>query len=145
MTDEELLDKVLGKAERHSSKTKIWRQSEKGKQSTRKNHLWVMYRLTLDQYDKLFEFQNGRCAGCNRQPGLRRLAVDHCHSTGEIRGLLCWSCNNGLAFYDDDADRLQKLAGYLRTPPATQALGLTVYGLLGKAQRKKKMVYGGPQ
>lgn len=145
MTDQELLDKVFGKASRTAARIKAYRQTPAAREGARKNRIWTLYRLTLDQYDSILRHQGGTCAGCNRLPGARRLHIDHCHATGAIRGLLCWSCNKGLAFYDDDADLLTTLAGYLRNPPATQALGLTVYGLLGKAQRKKKMVYGGPQ
>jgi hypothetical protein len=49
--------------------------------------------LTIAQYDELLEAQGGVCAICGRPPKNRRLAVDHNHKTGKIRGLLCWVCN----------------------------------------------------
>lgn len=60
-----------------------------------------------------------------------------------IRGLLsCWA-NKGLAYFDDDPAQLRRAADYLENPPAVTALGRQVFGLLGKARRKKVMIYGG--
>lgn len=44
-------------------------------------------------YDSMLQCQNGVCSICGNPPGVRRLAVDHCHETGKVRGLLCVSCN----------------------------------------------------
>lgn len=51
--------------------------------------------ITTAQYAALEQQQNGKCAICKRTRGAhsRRLAVDHDHVTGKVRGLLCWSCN----------------------------------------------------
>jgi hypothetical protein len=67
----------------------------------RKDLLWQRYRLTIDDYNKMFEKQEGRCAICKRQrPYL--LLVDHCHKTHRVRGLLCKICNTFLAYIHDD-------------------------------------------
>lgn len=50
--------------------------------------------ITPEQYDRMLADQNGVCAICERPPKNRRLAVDHDHDTGRVRGLLCWWCNN---------------------------------------------------
>ncbi len=73
------------------------------------------YGITLEDYDKIYDSQNGCCAICNRhQQALKRLlAVDHCHTTGEIRGLLCHSCNLLLGFANDNAEVLTKAISYL--------------------------------
>jgi hypothetical protein len=87
----------------------------------RKRWLWVTYGLTVERYEALRAAQHNLCAIC-RQPEIRRhpkggewqLSVDHCHETGEIRGLLCEACNNGLGKFHDDPDLIEKAAAYLR-------------------------------
>ena len=53
------------------------------------------------------------CAICNRIPD-KRLAVDHCHTSGKVRGLLCAKCNSGLAFYEDNPRYLLAAVSYCR-------------------------------
>ena len=63
--------------------------------AARKTHLKCNYNMTVDEYDELYQKQNGVCAICGKKEshrnkyGVRRLSVDHNHSTGKIRGLLC--------------------------------------------------------
>lgn len=71
------------------------------------------YGLSLDEYDALYEAQQGLCAICDRPDPNRRLCVDHCHETGEVRGLLCSSCNTALGLLGDDVDRLIRAMEYL--------------------------------
>lgn len=52
--------------------------------------------VTLDQYERLLAAQGGHCALCPNGPKTRRLHVDHEHSTGRVRGLLCHRCNRVL-------------------------------------------------
>jgi hypothetical protein len=65
--------------------------------------------------------QGGRCAICGKVPRSRRLAVDHDHKTGEVRGLLCASgdfgCNKGLGYFNDDPELLRRAYEYLVDPP----------------------------
>lgn len=75
--------------------------------------------LSRRDYDALSEEQGHACAIC-REPervvirGRKTsLAVDHCHTTGAVRGLLCAKCNRGLGLFDDDMDRLKAAVGYL--------------------------------
>jgi hypothetical protein len=71
--------------------------------------------LTEDQYFGLFEVQQHRCAICGAERrSLRVLAVDHCHDTGRIRGLLCQDCNLGMGQFEDDPALLEAAARYLR-------------------------------
>ena len=70
------------------------------------------------EYADMLADQQGRCAICREQCGTgRRLAVDHEHSSGRIRGLLCFRCNTSLARYEQYAQRFaQYLAdGKIRT------------------------------
>lgn len=54
------------------------------------------YGLTIAAYRALLESQNGRCAICGAKQG-EKLKIDHDHRTGKVRGLLCGSCNVGIA------------------------------------------------
>lgn len=103
--------------------------------------LWELYRITDLDYDRVLEAQDGRCAITGKIPTLH-LNIDHDHKTGLFRGLLSAWANKGLSFFNDDPACLEAAARYLRNPPAVSAIG-PHYGLLGRAQRKKKMIYGG--
>jgi hypothetical protein len=71
------------------------------------------YGITLDQFEQMFALQGSACAVC-RKTGVT-LCVDHCHRTGEIRGLLCRRCNIALGYCDDDPDILLAAVAYLRS------------------------------
>ena len=60
------------------------------------------YGITLDDYNKMFNAQEGKCAICKKhQNELKKtLCVDHDHKTGKVRGLLCGRCNAGLGYYE---------------------------------------------
>lgn len=60
------------------------------------------YGITLEEYTKILLDQNSSCAICGRHQSEFKLAlaVDHCHTTGKIRGLLCGPCNTGLGHYE---------------------------------------------
>lgn len=66
-------------------------------------------------YNELREKQDYRCAICGRHEETIqiRLAVDHCHLTGQVRGLLCASCNQGLGYLGDDYESLIAATKYL--------------------------------
>jgi hypothetical protein len=86
-------------------------------------HLKATYGITIDEYDQLFESQDGTCWICDGGTSKRFLAVDHDHKTGEVRGLLCATCNKTLGKFRDNPERFDKAAAYLRTPPASTVLG----------------------
>lgn len=84
-----------------------------------------VYGIDLAEYERLLKLQNGKCAICGRKPtGRMRLAVDHDHVTGKVRGLLCSgdpSCNHSLlGGAHDDARMLWNAYVYLLSPPATR-------------------------
>lgn len=84
-----------------------------------------LYGITSEEYQRIYEYQGGSCAICQRARGLRKkLSVDHDHSTGEVRGLLCQKCNRDvLGHLRDDTNALYRAADYLMSPPARNALG----------------------
>ena len=77
--------------------------------------------ITAEDYDRMLISQNGVCKICRlpetqvdrRTGGVRRLAVDHCHSTDKVRGLLCCGCNTGIGNLGDSAERLRAAADYV--------------------------------
>lgn len=64
--------------------------------------LMSVYGLTVEQYEEMFSKQDGVCAICKQPWKTRRLAVDHCHKTGKIRGLLCGRCNGQLGWLENE-------------------------------------------
>lgn len=87
--------------------------------TNRNSYLKRKYGITEEQYEELLLAQAGKCAICLCKPRTRRLAVDHNHKTGEIRGLLCSRCNHGLLGHAHDSiPVLERALEYLRNPPA---------------------------
>ena len=84
----------------------------------------ITYGITEAQYEAILKVQNGRCYICQRATGARRrLAVDHNHATGEVRGALCKPCNRDvLGHLRDDVGALQRAIDYLTNPPARRVL-----------------------
>ena len=71
--------------------------------------------LTIEDYDQMLLKQGEVCKICEKQCSSgKRLAVDHCHTTGKVRGLLCSRCNQGLGHFQDDSGRLLIAAAYLQ-------------------------------
>jgi len=74
----------------------------------------AVYGITIEQYGEMLEAQGGVCAICREPcPSGKNLAVDHCHETGAVRGLLCARCNSGIGQFLDSPDRLRAAIGYL--------------------------------
>lgn len=72
-----------------------------------------IFGITREQFDAQSLLQGGVCAICRRGPGKRRLAIDHCHTTGKLRGLLCERCNTGIGHLGDSPERLEIARRYL--------------------------------
>lgn len=80
------------------------------------NRLLKKYGITTEQRDALLAAQNFRCAVCATDtPGGRGTwHVDHCHTSGRVRGLLCCQCNRGLGQFKDNPALLLNAANYLK-------------------------------
>ena len=88
---------------------KKYRESHPG--FSRNNNLLYKFNISLVQYDRMLAEQNGCCAICGRHQSEFKtaLAVDHNHQTGEIRGLLCRSCNSGIGYLVVDKHNIDLL------------------------------------
>lgn len=81
-------------------------------------YLLRTYGITKADYEALYEFQGGLCALCRRATGKsKRLSVDHDHKTGEVRGLLCGTCNKILGHARDDVEFFERGMNYLHATP----------------------------
>ena len=126
-------DFYLFKGNRHSAKCKECTKAtriEYGKanpEKIRNNNLRKAFGITAEQYDEMFAAQGGVCAICGQQSRTkhgngktRKLAVDHDHETGEVRGLLCMACNRAMGLLKDNPRVLRRAADYLEQPPHRQ-------------------------
>lgn len=92
---------------------------EAAKRIIRRAGLKKYYGMTIEDYDKMYFRQNGVCVTCGKpetaknQYGIRRLAVDHNHKTGKVRGLLCTCCNRLIGLAKDDINTLKRIIEYL--------------------------------
>ena len=107
-------------------KTKLLKSSatwrEKNPDSDANKQLRRKYGITLEQYNNLFQLQNGLCGICGKSESTRRwkkthgnerLAVDHCHETGVVRGLLCFKCNTAIGSLGDNEEMVMRVIFYL--------------------------------
>jgi len=101
------------------SATLRWRRMnpESYRISARKSELKRRHGITLEEYDRMFQEQRGRCQICkNKGAGTSKyypLDIDHCHLTGKIRGLLCGLCNRGIGQLKDSPAILRAAVAYL--------------------------------
>jgi hypothetical protein len=87
------------------------RKSYKRNQQYKKN-----FGITLADYNQLFLNQNGNCAICGKNQSTfnQALAVDHCHKTDKVRGLLCTNCNIAIGLLYEDISSIQSALVYLK-------------------------------
>jgi hypothetical protein len=93
---------------------------EAHRKAARKNQL-QKYGLTEEAYAAMVVSQGGCCLICGSP--VDRLHVDHDHSTGDVRGLLCQSCNHGLGNFKDRVDLLLRAADYLVSGDVSSEIG----------------------
>jgi len=89
-----------------------YRKTDKCKELTWGYRIKAKYGISVAEYNKLFQKQNGVCAICGRT-NKRRLVVDHNHITGEVRGLLCDNCNKGIGLMGDSIPLFEKAIKYI--------------------------------
>jgi hypothetical protein len=111
--------KAQGKAQYEKFRDKrIARACEYGKHQRRTNRAHVRnvillrkYGITQKKWDAIFEKQGKVCAICGSSS--KTWHTDHCHTTGKVRGILCFGCNVGLGNFRDDVTRLDAAIKYL--------------------------------
>ena len=102
----------------HRNRTNEYRRKlrvtdpEKLKLSNRNSKLKQSYGITHDDYLVMFNKQDKRCACCGKETD--KLVVDHNHTTGEIRELLCTQCNTALGLLNEDVTVMQNMINYTR-------------------------------
>lgn len=116
---EKVTAKIKEWGERNKDKVKAARKQrhQETKHERRVNNLKQLYGIDDTDYDRMLVEQGGCCAICgskdHKNSRTKYFAVDHCHSTGVVRGLLCNSCNKGIGLLQDNPEVLKAAAGYL--------------------------------
>ncbi|WP_333627851.1 endonuclease VII domain-containing protein [Stenotrophomonas cyclobalanopsidis] len=99
----------------------------KTRTATRERHLVRKYGVTLADYGSMLHEQDGKCAICSAPEAEQFKGVfhvDHCHTTGKVRGLLCRGCNHMLGVVADDVHKLLRAITYLKGPQvAAEVIG----------------------
>lgn len=104
-------------ARNKEAKQEYWRSyRRKNPDVSLRSGLKYRYGLSLDQFREMESRQAGLCLACGRRPK-SPLVIDHCHDTGEVRGLLCRGCNTALGLTAEDPKILRGLATYLEEKP----------------------------
>jgi hypothetical protein len=94
--------------------------------------------ITLSEFERILEAQDGHCAICPSTGGTRALHVDHDHRTGLVRGLLCFFHNSLLMRRGVSPELLRAAAQYLESPPAVSALGEERFGKKGPIHPRRR-------
>lgn len=85
--------------------------------------------ITLEEYNRIMSLHNGVCDICGTtEPGglHKKFNLDHCHSTGMLRGVLCMRCNTGIGKFSDRIDLLEAAIRYLTSPPRTEMFNIAL-------------------
>lgn len=106
---------------RYREKNPKWFGQYKAKNGKRirennaRSRLRRLYGLELEDVERLIREQQSRCAICKEERDFGRgsLVIDHCHTTGKVRGLLCMQCNTGIGNFNDSPERLFGAISYL--------------------------------
>jgi hypothetical protein len=89
----------------------VTRENKIKKYGSERNYLLqYRYGITEDDFERMLAQQGGLCAICRAVPGA---FVDHSHETGQVRGVLCFNCNNGLGHFGDNTVLLESAALHL--------------------------------
>lgn len=102
-----------------ANQKRVWRKQNPEKHRAANQRWKINRRMKICDFDSLLNSQGGLCAICGTNKGFsgggdnRRLAIDHCHTTGAVRGLLCGNCNRMLGLVKDSVETLKNAIKYL--------------------------------
>lgn len=109
---------------KHLAKTARYYRANPDRAADR--HLQRTYGISLAEYDRILAEQGGGCGLCGKRQGAEKmkLAVDHDHATGLVRGLLCHRCNRAIGALGDTVEGVRRALNYLERAqqPAPRAL-----------------------
>lgn len=105
--------------QRNQKKVKEYNNSPERVRRNYETKVQRKYGLEMTDIERMLEQQDHKCSICSVDIGIsadeHTAVVDHCHTTGEIRGLLCNWCNRGLGHYEDSPSLFRKAAEYLES------------------------------
>ena len=107
--------------EKHKYYINVYKARRRERLGATANNATLKYHITYEQYLALIAQAGGVCAICERPA---RLFIDHDHSTGDVRGMLCNGCNSGLGMLGDNVKGVMAAVRYLETPPGTSLRAL---------------------
>lgn len=116
LTEEQIAQRREAKAHQRRAVRGKWNASNTVQRAAynRRRLLQRDFGLSEADYEAMLQAQEGACALCRKRPDVgKHLAVDHCHKTGRVRGLLCMLCNTALGKFNDDPERLRDAIAYL--------------------------------
>jgi hypothetical protein len=85
-----------------------------GKDYFKRYKLNRYYNLTLEEFNQMYELQKGKCYLCEKTISGKEVKVDHNHTTGKVRKLLCHNCNTSLGLLNEDIKLFEKCIDYLK-------------------------------
>lgn len=100
----------------NNKRIKEYHKTPRGRARYRRYMLKRSYGLSVEQYEQMIRNQDGLCAICKESPKnkqRKQFYVDHNHETGNIRGLLCGTCNSAIGLMQENPDSLRRAAEYL--------------------------------
>ncbi len=89
---------------------RAYKKSKKGRSKAKDTEYLTKYGITLEKYNEMSIEQSNLCFICLEN---KKLFVDHCHSTGKVRKLLCFSCNVALGSFKDSSEILNRAKEYI--------------------------------
>lgn len=104
--------------EKNRSRARDWRkkQPQYSKNKDMDTRIKRTFGISLDQYNYMLSKQDNKCAICfGKNHNNKKLAIDHDHITGKVRGLLCSRCNTVIGLAKDSGDLLRKIINYIET------------------------------